>query len=130
MSITHYSIRSSGCIRIRHNLEVKVFGWNILMKVSDATSESRNEHFHVAWGRIHNAMHSKFGAVFCNAYGTRIRSDIKNAIQTVTEAYYCVEASSAEFDVTTEEVNWKAGSDFQALNLSVVIIPLEDSREN
>ena len=129
MSVTHYSIRSSGCIRMRTNLEVKVFGWNIFMKARQATSESQAEHFHVAWGRIFNTMHSKFGAPFCNAYGNRIRSDMHNAVRTVTEAYYCIEASSAEFDVTTEEVNWVAASDFQLLNLSVVIIPLGESHE-
>lgn len=127
--MSRYSIRSSGCIRIRYNLEVKVFGWNIFMKARYTTSESQAEHFHVAWGRIFNAMHNKFGAQFCNAYGNRIRSDLFNAIGTVTSSYYCIEASSAEFDVTTEEVDFVAGSDFQLLNLSVVIIPLGDLDE-
>ena len=126
METNRFILHSFGHIGMRKNTELTRYKWNIVLRVRADTSQKDAEHFHIAWGRIFNEMHEKFGPLFCNVYGSQLRRDMHDAVKNVTQAYYCVEQAAAGFDVSTSEINWEWGMTYELLDMNVQIMPMSE----
>ena len=129
METDRFIIESSGVIHIplhlRKGSRVTRCSWDISMCVLVETSARDAEHFHIAWRRIFDSMHSELGALFCNAYCDGIRRDVFNAIRDVTDAFYCVAEASSEFSEETVTLDFVSGQPLDFIERRVRITPVQ-----